>query len=172
MSRLPLILMLSLFVTALLEGCTTFYNVSLVKIEVIQPSEIILPGEYRKLAVRYNNTNIAFNPELINYNVLGKAMNDTTNPDSVASRIYYEYFLAGLRDQDFLDTIIELRAADYSATSINDTLSFSHASETDTSDYDSYIGVVNSYVLSSYLKMYPNSTQNKTSEKILDTEFG
>ncbi|MCE4564213.1 tetratricopeptide repeat protein [Maribellus sp. CM-23] len=172
MSRSPLILMLSLFVTALLEGCTTFYNVSLVKIEIIQPSEIILPSEYRKLAVRYNNTNIAFNPELINYNVLGKAMSDTTNLDSVASRIYYEYFLSELSNQDFLDTIIELRAADYSATSVKDTLSFSHVSEIDTSDYDSYVGIVNSYVLSQYFKMYPTATKNKTSEKILDTEFG
>ncbi len=172
MSRFPLILFLSLFIPVLFQGCSTFYNVSLVKIEVIQPSEIVLPSEYRKLAVRYNNTNIAFNPELVNYNVLGKAVSDTSNLDSVASRIYYEYFLAALRDQDFLDTIIELRAADYSETSLKDTLSFSHASEIDTSDYDSYVGVVNSYVLSQYLKMYPTATKNKTSEKILDTEFG
>ncbi|MCK3685015.1 DUF6340 family protein [Maribellus sp. YY47] len=173
MKRLPLTLITVFFIAAFLQGCARFLQTSSIKIEVLQPAEITLPKVYRKLAVRYNNTNVAYNPELIHYKVLGQEMSDTSNMDSVASKIYYDYFLAGILEQDFFDRIIELEPCDYSSILVKDTLNFHQLAKIDsTANPDSYIGYVNSFAIASYLKELPASTENKADDKMLDPEFG
>ncbi|MFV0591141.1 MAG: DUF6340 family protein [Draconibacterium sp.] len=175
MIRKPFNLILFLLIAPLFHGCASLFNTSSLKIEVIQPSfDIVLPKNYRKVAVRYNNVNVSQNPENLHYKYMGKPVSDMENLDSIASEIYFAYFLDGIRLQDFFDSVIELEPGSFSRSTVKDTLSFYQLSEIDTTaPPDTYAGYVNSYILSNYLKSYPVAQKsNSETETMLDPKFG
>jgi len=100
------------FILILTQACNTLYNTKTLNIEVLEPGKVKLPVGYSKLALRYNNTNISQNPLYAHYFVKGKKLQDTTNLDSIASWIYYDYVLNSLKEQDFLDTVGEIEQVD------------------------------------------------------------
>ena len=57
------LLVLFLFLTA----CNTLYNSRLINLEIVEPAKVIFPPEYKTLAIRYNNSNISYNPNFANY---------------------------------------------------------------------------------------------------------
>jgi len=98
----------------LVEGCNTLYNAKTVQIEVFMPGKFVFPATYKNVAVRYNNSNVSYNPAFAEYFILGERRVDTTNIDSIAGKIYFDAFKYNLKEQQFFDSIIELAPGNYS----------------------------------------------------------
>ncbi len=77
----------------MLQGCNTLYNVRTVKIEIAVPAKVKLPQKYNRVAVKYNNSNVSFNPNFANYTEGRIVVKDTMNIDSVASEVYFKTFV-------------------------------------------------------------------------------
>lgn len=107
---------LLLFITLLVlfEGCNTLYNSRTVKIEVYKPGSFVFPASYNKVAVRYNNSNVSYNPTFSRYFYIDKIVADTSNIDSIAGEVYFQGFTYNLKQQEFFDSIIVLAQGNYS----------------------------------------------------------
>ncbi len=97
----------------LFEGCNTLYNSKTINIEVYKPGKIILPPDFKNVAVRYNNTNVSLNSAFAKYLYLGKTFEDTTNTDSIAAEIYFQAFANNLRHIQFFDSVTEISQGNY-----------------------------------------------------------
>jgi len=156
-----------------MQACNTLYNTKSLNIEVLEPGNVKLPDGFSKLAVRYNNTNISYNPHYSTYFVNGEKLQDTSNLDSIASWIYFDYFIHTLSQEEFMDTVIEVNSADYSHIQVGDSLPVPKDLINDTLNYENAnSGKITAYVLSRFLKY--NSPAKKTSGtfKALDPELG
>lgn len=160
-------------VIILATGCNTLYNSRMIDIDIMEPAQVKLPDGYQNLAIRYNNANIAWNPQTAAYFSDGNEIPDSTNLDSIASKVYFDIFLATLKEQQFFNSINELDAADYSQTRIVDTLKtpeFNFSDSTlEMADYTSEIGV---FSLASEIRKSKPSPSVITGKKYLDREFG
>ncbi|HPF51720.1 MAG TPA: DUF6340 family protein [Draconibacterium sp.] len=156
-----------------MQACNTLYNTRSLNIEVLEPGNVKLPAGFSKLAVRYNNTNISYNPFYSSYYVKGEKLKDTSNLDSIASWIYFDYFINTLSQQEFMDTVIEITAADYSHFQIGDSLPTPDSLMNDTLDYENAnSGRITAYVLSRFLNYNPPAKKTSAIFKALDPEFG
>ena len=87
-----LLLLLFFVLTGIFQGCNTLYNTKVIEIQVLVPGTARIPKDYTKLAVKYNNSNIAFNPAFASYFEDTTHFSDTRNLDSIASLIYFDVF--------------------------------------------------------------------------------
>ena len=102
MPRYVLIFLAFLIVIVALEGCNTLYNAKTIDIEVVIPAKMRLPQKYNHVAVKYNNTNVSYNPNFSNYFEGDAIITDTTNIDSIASEIYFEMFVKSMKSNFIL----------------------------------------------------------------------
>ncbi len=164
-----------LFVLILMfsQACNTLYNIKMLDIEVLEPGKVKLPEGFSSVAVRYNNVNISYNPQFASYYLQGEKLQDTSNLDSIASWIYFDYFIHTLSKEEFMDTVIEIKSADYSRIQVGDSLPTPGDLLNDSLDFENEnSGRITSYVLSRFLKYNSPVKKPSASFKELDPEFG
>jgi hypothetical protein len=103
-------------------GCNTLYNTKTIGIEIFVPGKAIFPDKFDTIAIHYNNFNATYNPNFAEYFVNNKRLVDTTNTDSAAAEIYFDYFLQTLKASSYFDSIIEIERPDYSNSILSDSL--------------------------------------------------
>ena len=166
----PLILFISL---VLLQSCNTLYNTKIIKIEVQVPGRAKIQKDYKKVAIRYNNSNIASNPFSNSYFENSEILTEKTNNDSIASKIYYELFTDYLREQQVFDTIIELNPVDFSDIALSDSLIFKKFMHNDIARIGIDSGVnFEVYYFSKLVKNYSSADSNKNIILLIDPEYG
>ncbi len=110
------------FLLVLFQGCNTIYNSHTINLEIIEPGKTLIAPNNKKIAVKYNNSNVEYNPKFAIYFDGTNKIIDPINTDSIASKIYYELFVENLINQNFYDTVIVLNETDYSNIKFSDTL--------------------------------------------------
>ena len=70
-----------IFILGFLQSCNTLYNTTLIDLEIIEPAKVIFPPNVKKIAVRYNNSNISYNPIFAKYATANKVRIDPENSD-------------------------------------------------------------------------------------------
>lgn len=155
-------------------GCNTLYNFRTINIETMEPGKFFFPESYRTVAVRYNNSNVSFNPEFEKYFENSEVKSDTFNIDSLASEIYFDIFLEYLNRQHFFDTIVEINRGDYSSVIFSGSLFFGDTVLNDTNDIELQKSNHDAPKRLNYLlKNYPPKTGKPAAEtKILDPKYG
>lgn len=165
---LPFLLFLIIF-----QSCNTLYNSRMIDIDILEPAKVKLPDDYQKVALRFNNANVAWNPIWASYSVEGKEMVDSTNLDSIASEVYFDLFAATLKEQHFFENISVLQAADYSTTQFLDTLAIPELIFSDSTftqdELNSFMGV---HTLTNELKKTKPSPNPVRYKKYIDPQFG
>jgi hypothetical protein len=158
----------------LLQSCNTLYNTKIIKIEVIVPGRAKIQKDYKKVAIRYNNSNIASNPFSSSYFENSEILTEKTNNDSIASKIYYQFFTDYLREQQVFDTIIELKPVDFSDIALSDSLIFKKFMHNDIARIGIDSGVnIEVYHFSKLVKNYSSADSNKNifCLSILNTDY-
>lgn len=155
-----------------LQSCNTLVSVSTINLEIVVPGTIKIPSEYNKIAIRYNNANIAYNPNFARYYNDNKSLIDTINNDSVASRIYYQSFVDHLKYQQFFDTIIEIKEEDYSDIKLNDSLVYSQFDSLNPEDSIFPVARENVFSFTEMINRNSAPDSQKTKIKLIDPEFG
>ena len=149
----------------LLTGCNTLYRTGTVDIEVAVPAKMKLPKKYYKIAVKYNNVNVSYNPKYANYFEGTAVFTDTVNLDSMASEVYFDMFINTLKNQFSFDSIVVLEPTNYSGISVIDT-----TSQTD-SIYNE-IDLPRMAVDNLIRQIEKEPTEPKSKTKIIDPEYG
>ncbi|WP_372950527.1 DUF6340 family protein [Mariniphaga sp.] len=103
-------------------GCNTLYNTKTIGIEIFVPGKAIFPEKYDTIAIRFNNFNSTYNSNFAEYFENNKRLVDTTNTDSAAAEIYFDYFLQTLKANSYFNSIFEIERADYSKFILSDSL--------------------------------------------------
>ena len=171
----PYVLLIMLIAVLLLtQACNTLYNTKTINIEVLEPASAKLPDEYKAVAVRYNNANVAWNPWFAQYYHDDKLHIDSTNLDSLASFEYFRKFNETIGDQSYFNSITELEAADYSTTKIEDTAKIEDwVSILSTNvNSDNYSGKIALLELVNIIKNNPPHPSPITKEIKLDKDYG
>lgn len=160
-----LLLLLFLFLV-ILQGCNTMYQIKVIDIEIVEPGAVKIPAGYKNIAVRYNNCNIAPNTYFMQSQYNNEIRIDSTNLDSIASKIHYQYFIDELRNQEFFDSIIEIEAQDYSHVQVIDTIKYNF-------DFDSIANEeLNVYLFSKHIHEHPTEKDDLSSIKYLHPKLG
>ena len=158
---------------ALLQSCTTMYNTKIIKIEVKLPGRAKIPNDYKKIAIRYNNSNVASNPVFNYYFEDDIKLPEITNIDSIASEIYFQLFTEQLKKQQFFDTIIELKPVDFSEIALSDSLIYRQMVGNDSTQVEVYSGVNSEvYNFARFVKKYTTTDSNKNVILLIDPEYG
>lgn len=159
-----------LFIVLLfLQGCNTLYSTRVMNIEIAEPGEVKFPGGMNKVAVRYNNCNIATNPFFSNYFINNMVLTDSTNLDSVASEIYYQQFVEELNRHNFFDSIIEVAPYDYSQVKIVDTITYDTTSLFNSNENSELLNV---FLFSRHISKYPMEKNDSATLKYLHPQLG
>ncbi|HKJ78997.1 MAG TPA: DUF6340 family protein [Prolixibacteraceae bacterium] len=103
-----------IFILGFLQSCNTLYNTTLIDLEIIEPAKVIFPPDVKKIAVRYNNSNISYNPFFAKYATANKTLTDPENSDSLAAEIYYNRFLERITHSGLFESVIAVSPSDYS----------------------------------------------------------
>lgn len=156
-----------------LQSCDTLQNISTVNLEIVIPGKIQIPPKYKTAAVRYNNCNVAENPNFSTYFEDNEILSDTLNLDSIASEVYFQVFVEYLKNQQFFDTIFDIEPMDYSDIEINDSLVYAQIENNKTADSLQPI-LANSEVFSftKLLNSFQDTITKKPKTKFMDPEFG
>lgn len=121
MGRSSLFLLITLAVVLVLQGCNTLYRTSTVNIEVMIPAKVKLPQKYKRIAIKYNNSNVSYNPYFATYYDGEQARKDMLNTDSLASEVYFKMFTETLKNNILFDSVVILNPTylnDYSYTGL------------------------------------------------------
>ncbi|MEN8116868.1 MAG: DUF6340 family protein, partial [Bacteroidota bacterium] len=171
--RSPLNLIVFCCILFLMQGCYSFYSTKIIDIEIVEPGEVKIPEQYQKVAIRYNNANVSLNPLFSKYNDGNKLVADESNTDSVASKIFYYYFVTELNEHSFFDSVIDIEPCDYSTIKILDTINFSDVIISDTllgnNDLPGEFFVL---LFSKFLRQCPVKKTKYSATKYLDREYG
>lgn len=155
------------------QSCNTLYSTRVIDIEIIEPGKVTIPSNYKTVAFRYNNCNVAPNPYYKNSYVDDTVIFDTCNIDSLASEVYFQYFLDEIRQQDFFDSVIKIEAQDYSTIQIIDTITHMFSAGSDTTLLNKELSqALNVYLFSNTINAFPNTNKKCTSEKFLHHRLG
>ncbi len=156
---------------AFLQSCNSLYNTRTTQLEILVPGKVKMPPEYKKAAIRYNNSNVAVNPNFSFYVEDENKIYDTLNIDSIASKVYFQSFADHLKTQQFFDSIIEVEPFDYSNTRLSNlrVRLLNTGDSTNISALTINPEVQNfTKLISSFL--YPDD--NKPNTKFIDPDFG
>jgi len=165
-----LIILLILLIT---QGCNTLYNIKTVDIEIIQPSNVILPPEYKTVALKYNNCNVNYSPGSASYSVKGELRTDTTNLDSIASEIYFSLFYENLYEHDFFDSIVVMNPKYYSGYTFTDSLIQKDKYNLDSIGSNSEISPEELiFLFTNVIQPLPEINQQSAKVKTIDPEYG
>ena len=142
-------------------------------LEVLVPGKIILSKEYKTVAVRYNNVNIAPNPYFSDFIEDSTTIKDITNLDSLASEIYFQNFLTQLKNHQYFDSVIELESMNYSDIELNDSIVYAQFKPLENNDSTTQI-LINkeAFHFAQFVKSLSNSDSVKSKTKFIDPEFG
>ncbi|MDX8339918.1 DUF6340 family protein [Draconibacterium sp. IB214405] len=166
-------ILLSIITLLLLSSCNTLYNTKTIDIEIFSPSTINISKEYRKLAVQYNNINVAPSNYFSQYNNYGQLTVDESNTDSIASLIYYKTIISELKKHGYFDSVMVLPDRDYSNLKVVDTIDFSAYLNEDSTEFEKIssdqLNVLNS---SFYFKRYTSAKQPKKDSLFLHPRLG
>ncbi len=153
-------------------ACNTLYNTKLIDIEIVEPGKVKFPKNYRSVAVRYNNCNVAPNPYFKNAFFVDKAIIDHENTDSIASKIYFEHFINELKNQDFFDTVRVIESKDYSKIKISDTITHKIIADFDSIlKNDELTGKLNVSLFSRVINQLPNNNKALSTEQFLHPQL-
>jgi len=111
------------FLFILFQSCNTLYYSKIVNIEILEPGSIYLSPEQKKIAVRYNNFNIGFNPAFADYYDGKNMVTDSSELDNEAAKVYFDLFMESIQKHQFFDEVVELEPNDFSNTVVVDTVS-------------------------------------------------
>ena len=125
--RIQSIAVVFLVIGMLSSGCNSLHKISTITIEVVEPSTMSISNEYRNIAVQYNNVNTAPNTNFNEFKAFGQNFTEIENSDSIASHIYFDYFINEIKKQNFFDTVYKLDARDYSDLGLADTINYNHS---------------------------------------------
>lgn len=149
------------------------YSSRLIEIEVMEPAKVVIPGEYKTVAVRYNNCNVAPHSTYQNSLLNGKLVPDESNLDSIASIIYFNYFLDQVQKQKFFDSLIVLDKGRFSNIVVKDSLTYQLEGDIDSlftiEQKRQQLGV---RLLSNSIKKYPNKNEIQGDTLFLHDKFG
>ncbi len=156
-----------------LQSCYTLSNSSTIKLEVLVPGKIILSKDYKTVAVRYNNANIALNPYFSDYIEDNETLKDYSNLDSTASDIYFQNFLTQLKNHQYFDSVIELEPMNYSDIGLDDSLVYAQFKQVEPTDSTTQI-LINkeAFHFAHFVKSLSNCDSVKSKTKFFDPEFG
>jgi hypothetical protein len=147
--------------------------VSTIKIEIVVPGKVKLPPDYKNVAVRYNNTNISFNPNFSSFHEDNKIFTDSTNLDSIASEIYFQNFVEYVKEQQHFDSVIELESMNYSEIELSDSLVFAQFEINEPSDSGKLITINKEvFQFSELIKKLSNPNSGKSKTKFIDPDLG
>jgi hypothetical protein len=116
------ILTILVFPWIMFSGCNTLHNFQTIDMEILVPATVVFPKKPDTIAVRYNNFNAPYNPEFAEYSENNKQLTDSTNTDSTAAEVYYNYFLQTLKSTSFFDSVAEIERNIYSNIVLSDSL--------------------------------------------------
>lgn len=155
------------------QACNTLYNTRIIDIEILEPAGIKLPKRYENIALRYNNVNVAHNPKLASYSINKRKFPDSTNLDSLASKIYFQQFAETLQKQAFFNRITVLPATDYSKVAITDTLTMELPEMLDSTFLsDDYPGFISSLHLLNTIEAVQPAPQNVQKYRSFEPYYG
>lgn len=161
------------FLFMLLQGCNTLYNTRTVEIEIKKPAKFVFSPGNKRIAIRYNNSNVSYNPLLAKYFINDKILTDSLNSDSTASEIYFRYFMEGLQIHHFFDSVIVVEKGELSGYGYklpDEKMIRDH--EPRMKDRFMVIKDNGPATLHDLHKLYPVSVINPSRIKTLDPEFG
>lgn len=168
MKQIPTILHF-IFISVIISSCNTLYNTKTVSIEVVVPGKFDLPSEYGTVALRYNNFNVGESARLNQYISRGEILTDTSDTEILASKVYFNSVLDGLRKNSLVDSIVQITPGDFSQFYLSDTLI---NYKTDSLTFDSKaINKVLSIRFANYMRHRNFETQNSKKEKKIDPEY-
>lgn len=158
---------------AILQSCNTLYNTQITKLEILVPGKVKMPPDYKKAAIRYNNCNVAVNPNFSFYLEDENKITDTTNSDSIASEIYFRSFADHLEKQQFFDTVFEIESFDYSNTRLSD-LRVLNLTGTSDSANDENITFLNPEIqkFTTLINRFSYPANDKEYTKFIDPDYG
>ena len=161
-----------ILISLAVAGCNTLYNYRMAPIEIMEPGKFYFSDDSRKIAVRYNNSNVSYNPEFATYFEGETIKNDTSNIDSIASEIYFHSFFETLTNLHFFDTILEIKPGNYSNVVFSAYIMPTDSSLTDSTRLN--IEQQNNATTHLYqlLSSCPGRITTETSGKELDPQFG
>uniref|UniRef100_UPI003216C2A7 DUF6340 family protein n=1 Tax=uncultured Draconibacterium sp. TaxID=1573823 RepID=UPI003216C2A7 len=170
----PISLLSILIIILLLnQGCNTLYNTKVIDIEIVEPGKISIPGDYKTVAVRYNNCNISPNPNFQYSYFLGEPVYNNENIDSIASKVYFDLFVNELRKQFFFERVIKLEGQDFSMIKVRDTIRNKLYTGFDSVQKEqNTIKKQNFFPLSETINRYSNFSKTYSSEKFLHPHLG
>lgn len=161
------------FILVINQGCNTLYHTNIIDIEVVEPGKVKIPAKYKNVAIRYNNCNVASNPFFNKSFQNNEMLMDTTNLDSIASKIYYQYFVDELKMHKFFDSIAEIEDYDYSNLRIVDTIKHQISKYNDSivshEQFDEELSV---FLFSKFISEYTNEKNDSWSIKYLHPKLG
>jgi hypothetical protein len=149
------------------------YNTATINLEILIPGKVIIPHEYKKAAIRYNNSNIANNPDFSYYLEDNEKLTDKINTDSIASEIYFQVFAEYIKKQHFFDTVIEIESFNYHDTELNDSLVYLQINDSITTDSNK-LSLLNPEIIyfTAMINRFSNTDSTKIKTKYIDPEFG
>jgi len=149
------------------------YNTKIIKIEIKVPGRAKIPSDYKKVAIRYNNSNVASNPFFNYYFEDSGKLIEKTNTDSIASEIYFQLFTDYLKKQQVFDTMIELKPVDFSDIALSDSLIYQYMVKNDgIPDMPDTLVNTEVYNFSEFLKKYSSSDSTKNTILLINPEYG
>ncbi len=155
------------------QSCYTLSNTSSLKFEIAVPGKVIIPHDYKTIAVRFNNANISANPVFSDYMEDNETFTDNTNLDSIASKIYFQNFAAQLKNHRYFDSVIVLEPMNYSGTKLSDSLVYAKSSPIEPADSGKQTTVNNNILrFAQLVKSLSKHDSVKTNTKLIDPEFG
>jgi hypothetical protein len=110
------------FTGIFLSGCNTLYNTKTIGIEIFVPAKVIFPEKLDTIAIRFNNFNATYNSNFAEYFENNQRLVDSTNTDSAAAEIYFDYFFQTLKASSYFNSIIEIERHDFSKSILSDSL--------------------------------------------------
>ena len=158
---------------AALQSCNTLYNTKVISIQVLVPGKVKIPKEYSTMAVKYNNCNIAFNPQFSGYFEDTRMLMDTKNIDSIASLVYFDVCTDFIRSQNYFDSVTVLNSFDFSNISIRDSLVKARLLQQNTID-SGKTELINPEVLkiTHLVNRFKSTGSGKDTTLFIDPEFG
>ena len=100
----------------MITGCISVYDTRLIPIEILEPAKVYFPQNIKKVALRYNNTNIANKNSLLQISNNSKKKKTFVINDSILSELYFDIFSGILHENKFFDSVYVLNPEKYSNT--------------------------------------------------------